>query len=172
MATEIKFRLTERDYADAAHSQYLHRLKSPRRWVIPLAILVPLFGLLAYSQSYDWVSFTYNLIPYVLILLIVAPVVAALTYFACGRQARRLFRQQSIQPDTTISWDDGGLMIRSSLGTLDAKWSHFYCWRRAGRTYLVHLNEALYYLIPGHALSDAQSADLESTLVRNGVPNR
>jgi hypothetical protein len=172
MAAEIMYSLTEQDYADAARSQYLHRLKSPKRWAWSLGVLVVIFGLFAYSDSYDFESFLYNLIPYVLIALLVPPLIAALCYLSAGRYARRMFKQQSLKPENRASWNEEGLQIESQLGFLKAKWSDFYGWRNAGRTYMIHMNEALYYLIPGRALSAEQAVDLESTLARHGVAKR
>ena len=172
MAAEIKFSLTEDDYADAARSQYWHRLRSPKKWASSLGALAALFSLFAYSDSRDLESFFYNLIPYVLIVIVVCPLVAALSYLSAGRQARRMFRQQPVTPENRASWNEEGLHIESQLGSLKAKWSDFYGWRKADRTYFVHMNEALYYLIPAHALSAEQATDLEGTLVRHGVVRR
>lgn len=172
MAKDVTFTLTEQDYADAARSQYWHRLKSPKRWAWSLGVLAVIFGLFAYSDSYDFQSFLYNLIPYVLIVIVVCPLVAALCYLRVGRDARRMFRQQPVKPENQASWNEEGLRIESQLGSLKAKWSDFYGWRHAGRMYFIHMNDALYYLIPAHALSAEQATDLESTLARHGVVER
>ena len=172
MAAEIIFTLTEQDYADTARSQYWHRVKSPKKWVWSIGILAVLFGFLAYLDSYDFGSFLFNLIPYGLLILIIPPLITALTYLWSGRHARRIFRQQSTQPECRMAWDDEGLKVESKLGILDAKWSDFYAWRKARGTYMIHMNEALYYIVPGHALSAPQAADLEKTLARSGVIER
>lgn len=172
MENEIAFILTEQDYADAARSQYWHRLKSPKKSARSLGALAVIFGLFAYTESYDFESFLYNLIPYVLIVVVIGPLVAALIYLSAGRHARRMFRQQPVQPENRASWNEEGLRIESRLGSLNAKWSDFYGWRNAGRMYFIHMNEALYYLIPAHALSAEQAIDLESTLARQGVVRR
>lgn len=172
MAAEVAFTLTERDYADAARSQYWHRVKSPKRWLWMIVGLSLVFGLFAYADSCDLRSFLYNLVPYVVILLIVCPLLSALVYFSVGRHARQMFRQQVVHAESRMSWDDEGLKVISSLGFLSAKWADFYGWRRTGRNYAFHMNEALYYLLPDRALSPDQIADLESTLARHEVVRR
>jgi hypothetical protein len=172
MPAEIIFTLSEQDYADAARSQYWQRLRSPRQWAWPLAALAGIFGFLAYLDSCCLESFAYNLIPYLLIALIIGPLLAGLTYLWVGRHARRLFRQQPSKPENRVSWNEEGLKIESELGFLKAKWSDFHCWRTAGRTHMIHMNDALYYLIPGHALSSEQADDLQGTLSRHGVSRR
>jgi hypothetical protein len=71
-----------------------------------------------------------------------------------------------------MSWDDQGLKVHSSLGSLTAKWSDFYGWRKAGHSYTFHINEGVYYLLPERALSSEQAADLESMLMRHSVVRR
>ncbi len=172
MAGEITFTLSEQDYADAARSQYWHRLRSPKQWAWALAALAVMSGLLAYSDSCDLESFFYNLVPYALIIVLVCPLLAALSYVWAGRYARKMFRQQQSKPENRVSWNDDGLRIESALGSFKPEWSDFYGWRNAGRTYMIHINEVLYYLLPGHALSPEQAADLEGTLTRHGVVKR
>jgi hypothetical protein len=172
MAGDVTFTLTEQDYADAARSQYWQRVRSPKQWAWLLPALAVTSALLAYSDSCDLESFLYNLVPYALISVLVCPLLMAFGYAWAGRYARRMFRQQPSKPENTVSWDDAGLRIESALGTLKAEWGDFYGWRSAGRTYMIHMNEALYYLVPEHALSSEQAADLESTLKRGGVVKR
>ena len=172
MAAEISFVLTEQDYAEAARGQYLHRVRSPKQWIWALGALAVIFGLFAYAESCDLKSFLFNAAPYVALTIVIVPLVTALTYWWAGRVARRMFRQQAIRPESRVSWNDEGLGIESDVGSLNAKWSDFYGWRKAGRTYMIHMNEALYYVVPGHAVSPEQAADLESTLARSGLVKR
>jgi hypothetical protein len=172
MAAEIKYTLTEQDYADAARSQYWQRLRSPKQWAWALVALAAMSGLFAYSDSCDLESFVYNAVPYALLIVLICPLFAGFGYFWAGRYARRMFKQQPAAPENRVSWDEQGLRIESDLGSLRARWSDFYGWRKSPGAYMIHMNEALYYLIPQHAITSDQGADLESTLVRNGVAKR
>jgi hypothetical protein len=172
MAAEIAFTLTEQDYADAARSQYLQRLRSPKQWALLVPLLAVIFGLFAYADSCDFESFAYNLVPYVLLALVILPLFSGLMYLWVGRHARRMFRQQRIRPECRMSWNEDGVRIESDVGSLNAKWSDFYGWKKNGRTYFLHVNEALYYLIPASALSTEHGIDLEDTLARHGVVRR
>ena len=172
MAAEIKYTLPGQDNEDAARSQYWHRVKSPKRWGWLLGALAVIFSLFAYSDSCDLKSFLYNLVPYVLIILVICPLLSAICYFQVGRHSRKMFQQQRIKPDNRLTWNEDGLEIESDVGSLKARWSDFYGWRSAGRAYFIHLNEALYYLIPAHALSAEEAIDLEDTLARHGVVRR
>jgi hypothetical protein len=172
MAAAVAFALTEQDYVEAARNQYWHRIKSPKRWLWVILGLSLVFALFAYSDSCDLESFLYNLVPYVLILLVALPLMSGLCYYSVGRHARKMFKQQAIQPENRMAWDDDGLKINSSLGSLNAKWADFYGWRKVGRSYAFHMNEALYYLLPERALSAHQITDLENTLARHQVVRR
>jgi hypothetical protein len=83
-----------------------------------------------------------------------------------------MFRQQTFKSENRMSWDDEGLKVHSGLGSMSAKWADFYGWRKSGHTYTFYMNEALYYLLPGRALSSEQAADLESTLAHHEVVRR
>lgn len=172
MAAEISFSLSEQDYVDAARGQYWHRVKSPKQWAWAFAALAVMSGLFAYAGSCDLESLVYDALSFAAVVLLICPLFATLGYLWTGRYARRMFRQQPGQPENRLSWDDDGLRIDSALGSLNAKWGDFFSWRRSGRTYMIHMNEALYYLIPGRALSAEQAADLESTLELHGVAQR
>jgi hypothetical protein len=172
MSAEISFVLTEQDYADSARSQYWQRISSPRRWAWPLLALAALFSLFAYSVSCDFRSFVYNLVPYAVIVLVLCPLLCVVGYWWAGRYARRIFRQQAAQPESRIAWNDEGLRVESAIGSLNAKWSDFYGWRKARGTYMIHMNEMIYYLIPARAISPEQAADLEATLSRSGLAQR
>lgn len=172
MARQITFTLSEDDYAEAARSQYWHRVRSPKQWAGALAALVIMCGLLAFLESYDAESFFYNLAPYALLIAVGATLMAGFSYFWVARYARRLFRQQMTNPESRVSWDVEGLQIESALGALTAKWGDFYSWRSSGAFYMIHINQVLYYLIPRRALSPDQAADLENTLITAGVKRR
>lgn len=172
MAEEISFRLSEQDYVDASRSQYTSRLKSPKQWASALALLLVMSGLFAYADSCDLESFFYNSVPYLAIILMAFLLCPVLTYLWVGRWARRIFRQQKANPGNRMWWDDEGLRIESDLGSLRAKWSDFYGWKKAGQMFMVHINEALYYVVPARALTAAQAADLEGQLTENGVARR
>ena len=172
MSAEISFVLTEQDYSDAARSQYWQRARSPKQWVWPLLFLAALCALFAYLVSCDLRSFLYNLIPYAVIVLVICPLLTALGYWWTGRYARRLFTQQALQPESRMSWNDEGLRVESAVGLLDAKWSDFYGWRKGGATYMIHINEVIYYVIPARAISSEQASDLEQTLARSGLAQR
>jgi hypothetical protein len=172
MAADIRFTLSEQDYSEAAQGQFLRRLKRPKKWASMLAILNAWCGLLAYSGSCDFQSFASDFLVLAGIMLFVGLIVLPLIYLWAGRYARRMFRQQMVKPENLMSWNDEGLKIESDLGSMKAKWPHSYGWRKVRRTYMIHMNEALYYVVPGRVLSKEQAADLEGTLIRAGVAER
>ena len=172
MAEQISFTLSEQDYVDASRSQYSSRWKSPKQWAWAIAILIGLAGLFAYLDSWDLESFIYNSMPYLGIVLLFWLLCPFLGYLWVGRWARRMFRQQKLNPENRMWWNDEGLRIESDLGSLKAKWGDFYSWKKAGKMFMVHINEALYYVVPDGALTAAQAADLEGKLKENGVVRR
>ena len=172
MATEINFTLTEQDYVDATRSQYWSRMKAPKQWALLLGILIALVGIVAFLESWDRDYFVYGALPYVAIIAGSWLICMGFSYFWTGRWARRMFRQQKLQPETRMNWDDEGLRIDSALGTLRAKWTDFYGWKHIGSMHMLHINEALYYIVPGRAVTPEQIADLENALTQNGIARR
>jgi hypothetical protein len=169
MGTEIDFTLTEQDYVDAARSQYWSRMKRPQQWLSLLGIMLLVISFVAFLESWDRYYFLYGALPYVGIFAGTWLICTIGSYFWAGRWARRIYRQQKLQPETHMNWDDEGLRIQSALGTLQAKWTEFYCWKHIGSMHMLHINEALYYIVPQRALTLDQVAELESALVHNRV---
>jgi hypothetical protein len=169
---EISYTLTDQDYVDASRAQYASRLKSPKRWALALVVVLVICGLFAYADSYDLESFLFNSVPYVGIIVAAFLLGPLLTYLWIGRWARRTFQQQKANPENRMSWDDEGLRLESELGSLRAKWSDFYGWKKSGQMFMVHMNEALYYVVPAHALTPEQAADLEQKLTEHRVVRR
>ena len=137
-----------------------------------MVILLAMAALFGYLDSYDLRSFLYYSAPYLVIFLIVWLACPILGYLWVGRWARRIYRQQKVNPENRMSWDDEGMRIESDLGSLRAKWSDFYGWKKARKMFMVYINEALYYVVPAHALTAGQAADLEGKLTENRVVRR
>ena len=71
-----------------------------------------------------------------------------------------------------IIWSEEGLQNRNEHGSFASAWSGFYGWRCSKGRFTIFMNEGFFYLIPAHALSSEQAADLRETLVRSGLCHR
>ncbi len=172
MAAAVTFALSERDHVDAARGQYWHRLTRPRGVAATLAFLAALWGLFTYLDSDDPRASFYVGLVYAALMLTVVVLAGAAGYWLAGRQARRLYRQQVIHPQSRIAWTDEGFHSRNEYGSYAAKWIDFYGWRHSRGTFTLFINEGFFYLIPEHALTPEQATDLRETLLRSGLSHR
>jgi hypothetical protein len=172
MAAAVTFALSERDHVDAARGQYRHRLTRPRRMAATFAFLAALWGLFAYLDSDGPDAFFYVGLVYAALMVTVVVLAGAAGIWLAGRQARRLYRQQVIHPQSRIAWTDEGLRSDNEYGSYAAKWTDFYGWRHSRGTFTLFINEGFFYLIPEHALSPEQAIDLKETLLRSGLSQR
>ena len=172
MAADISFTLSEQDCVDAGRAQYRRRMTSPGQWRWPLALLLTMSALFAYLDSGDLESALYSGLVYGGLLVIVCPLLAVAGYFLAGKQARRMFRQQAIHPESRMAWSDEGFRNENELGSFAAQWRNFYGWRKEGGNFTLFMNEGIFYYIPKRALSSEQAMDLEETLVRSGLAER
>lgn len=172
MAAEVSFTLSEQDCVDAARAQYRLRATSPRQWRLALVILAAMSAVFAYSVSCDLESSVYSGAVYAGLVLLVCPFFAISGYLLTGKQARRMFRQQAIHPQTRMAWNDEGLQNQNELGHFAANWRDFYGWRKDRGSFTLYMNEGIYYFIPQRAISSEQALDLEETLVRSRLAKR
>jgi hypothetical protein len=94
----------------------------------------------------------------------------AARYVLLPRKARRLYRQRkAFQRPFEVSWDEAGLTMVSSSGTVTTPWSDFLKLREGAGVVLLYLSDTQFHIIPARAFVDTAAADAFAALVRGKI---
>ena len=90
------------------------------------------------------------------------------------RHIGRVFKQQAdLRKETTISWNDEKLSLRSINAHSDLPWNEFHQWCRNDRMLLIYRSELLFNFFPIDSQEKQSAADdIQAHLVGAGVKQR
>lgn len=175
MSGDVTYTLTSDDYVVAlktAFGRSIRRWGALRGWLIVAAACGVIGGFSALGTVGVWgkLIIVCGFLAWGAIMI---PLCWGFCYLLLPRQARRLFRQQrSLHSPWTYRWSETGLENEGETGLVRFKWGDLHAWTRGRKVFLFYANDALFYMLPLHALSEAEADELESLLERRGPKRR
>ena len=173
MTREVSFRLSAEDYVAANRDWFF---KTIRRSSVRTVIFGLLGLIVAIGAVQEWLTGgsadAITLVAALMLVVIVAwPLFYLIGYLTVPRRTRRLYRQhKALALPTTYNWSEEGILYRSAAGEFQMAWRDMWRWTCGKRTFLFMPNEAAFYPIPLHVLTQAQVADLRALAERHGPP--
>lgn len=162
----VRFTLTAEDYANALR---LHmRRYWATRWGPKLFMLVVFVGAIlamVLTEFHEgWTSAAIG-------GMIGAVIVPLLAYYVfIPRQARKVYAQQkTLHQPVEASWDETGYTASTETVSSVVVWTDYYGWSLDDKMVLFMQSQALFQMLPRHALTDVQLADLTDAVERSGL---
>lgn len=167
---EISFTPT---YEDLLAGQLLLNEKALKR-LLPWSLLI---GLLAISKTIldhgftKPAAFIYDIVPYILMLMIVYAVIRKVNIPRIVRKTIRL--QKSLSDPVHFRWTNDSLSISSKNGNSTVPLSDFACWLANEKVVLLFHSQSLFHFIPRRAFPDnAVWKSFLQTVAAAGVSNQ
>lgn len=171
MAGEATVRLSERDYVDANRELLRGTLIAWRKLPdhgVTIAVCASVGVFVSLSEGSDP---TANMLLFALLGMAGMILFYGVCYLTVPGRTRRLFQQQAgLQVPIHYAWSDAGFGYSSEHASANFAWRDYYRWSEGRHGFMVFLNEQIFYLVPRHALTDAQARDLRSTAEAHGPP--
>jgi hypothetical protein len=162
----IAFTITAEDYANASRL-YMRRYWATR--VGPRLFIAAMFALCLIAVIVSGFDPTPTTVA--IIVMVGTAICPLLSYFVLiPRQARKIYREDKhLQHPIEASWTQDAYFASNATGTNTIPWSDYYGWSADEKMVLLMQSPAVFQMLPRHALSNEQAADLIGHLENSGL---
>ena len=159
--------------ADYVASQRLHIKWSKRRWIIVLALNLPLLclGIAAWAGAFPR-EFQLQTLGFFLVLWLLGTsvgILAARAVLLPIKSRRSYAAHKLLQSPITYSWDLNNFIARSEYGNSTIPWSKFLKYKENEETFLLYISRSQFYCIPKHAFPTDGIRNEFATVVRSQI---